>query len=65
MKNAMKKLATAEHLVNNTCWNNFNISKFTIMKQCSNTLELIRLEEILIHLNKPYFYVKRKNSITF
>ena len=56
-----KKSAIAEHLVNNTyCGNNFDISKFSIMRQCSNTLELIRLEDILIHLNKPNLFKKKE-----
>ena len=61
VKNAMKKSALSENLVNNTCCrNNFDISKFSIMRQCSNTLELIRLEAIQIHLNKPNLCKKKE-----
>ena len=65
VKNAVKKSAIAEHFVNNTCCgNNFGISKFSIMRQCSNTLELIRLEDILIHLNKPNLCKKKDFDYT-
>ena len=53
VKNEMKNSAIAENLLNNTCCgNSFDFSKFSIMRQCSNTLEIIRLEAILIHFNK-------------
>ena len=61
----MKKSAIAERLVNNTfCGNNFGISRFSIMRQCSNSLELIRLAAILIHLNKPILWKKKEFDYT-
>ena len=50
----MKKSPIAELFVNNpSCGNNFEISYFSVMRQCSNIRDLTRFEAILIHLNKP------------
>ena len=65
VKSVMKKSAMAEHLANNTCCeNNFDISKFNIMRQCSNNKELIRLKAILIHLNKANLCYKKEFGYT-
>ena len=65
VKNAIKKSAIAEHLVNNpSCGKKFALSNFSVMRQCSNTLELIRLEAILIHLNKPNLCKKKEFDYT-
>ena len=58
VKNAMKKSSIG--LVNKpSCGSNFEISNFSVMRQCSNLLDLIRLEAIFIHLNK-YKLCKKK-----
>ena len=65
VKNAIKKSAIAEHLMNNpSCGKKFALSNFSVMRQCSNTLELIRLEAILIHLNKPNLCKKKEFDYT-
>ena len=65
VENAMKKSAIAEHLVNNpSCGKKFAVSNFSVMRQCSNTLELIRLEAILIHLDKPNLCKKKEFDYT-
>ena len=65
VKNAMKKSAIAEHLVKNpSCGNKFKFSNFSVMRQCSNTLELTRLEAILIHLHKPNLCKKKEFDYT-
>ena len=65
MKNSIKKLAIAEQLVNYTCFgNNFDISQFTILRQCSNNLELIGPKVILIYLNKTNLCKKKEFDYT-
>ena len=65
VENAIKKSAIAEHLVNNpSCGKKFAVSNFSVMRQCSNTLELIRLEAILIHLDKPNLCKKKEFDYT-
>ena len=65
VKNTMEKLSIAEHRVNNpSCENNFETSNFSLMRQCSNILDLIRLESILIHLNKPNLCKKKEFDYT-
>ena len=50
-KKSMKQSSIAEHLVNNpSCGNNFEISNFSVMRQCSNILDLIRLDLIRLPL---------------
>ena len=44
---------------NEICGKKFALSNFSVMRQCSNTLELIRLEAILIHSNKPHLCKKK------
>ena len=52
--NAAKRSAISEHLINNAnCTEKYNISMFSIMKQCANKFDLIKMEAILIHLYKP------------
>ena len=64
-KNTIKKSAIAQHLVNNpSCGKKFTLSNFSVMRQCSNTLELIRFEAILIHLNKPNLCQKKEFDYT-
>ena len=65
VKNAMKKSSIAEHLVNNpSCGNNFEISNFSILRKCSNIIDLIKLEAILIHLVKPNLCKKKEFDYT-
>ena len=60
-KNAMKRSSIAEHLINNpSSGNNFEFSNFSVIRQCSNILDLIRLEAILIHLHKPKLCKKKE-----
>ena len=52
--NAAKRSAISEHLINNaSCAEKYNISMFSILKQCANKFDLIKMEAILIHLYKP------------
>ena len=52
--NAAKRSAISEHLINNAnCAYKYNISMFSIKKQCANKFDLIKMEAILIHLFKP------------
>ena len=54
IRNAAKRSAIAEHLINNpTCAQKYSESNFKILRQCWNSFELVKLEAILIHLNKP------------
>ena len=61
----MKKSSLVEHLVNNpSCGSNFEVSNFSVMRQCSNILDLIRLDAILIRLNKPKLCKKKEFDYT-
>ena len=52
--NATKRSSIAEHLINNTsCANSYNSSRFKITNNCTNPIDLVRLEAISISLNKP------------
>ena len=52
--NATKKSSIAEHLINNTnCAKNYDLSRFKILNSCTNSIDLVRMEEISIFLNKP------------
>ena len=52
--NATKRSSIAEHLVNNTnCASNYDSSRFKILSNCTSTINLGRMEAILIFLNKP------------
>ena len=65
VKNAMKKSSIAEHLVNNpSCGNIFEISNFSVLRQYSNIINLMRLKAILIHLNKPNLCKKKEFDYT-
>ena len=60
-----QKSSIAEHLVNNPSYgNNFEIYNFSVMRQCSNILNLIRLKAILKHLNKPNLCKKKEFDYT-
>ena len=57
----MKKSTIAVQLVKNSCLGiNFGSSKFTIMTQCSNILDLVRLKAILIRLNNSILCKKKE-----
>ena len=61
----MKKSAIAEHLIKSTCFQkSFDTLKFTIMRQYSNTLEILRLEYTLIYLTKPILCKKKELDYT-
>ena len=52
--NASRKSSIAEHLVNYpNCGKNYEDVRFKIVQQCSNVYDLLKLEAIFIHLNKP------------
>ena len=38
---------------------NYNETKFTILKSCTNISDLIKIETIYIYLNKPKLYKQR------
>ena len=52
--NAIKRWSIAEHLVKNTnCANNYDSSRFKILNNCTDSIDLVRMEAISIFLNKP------------
>ena len=52
--NAMNRSSIAEHLIKNPiCGKNFNDSSFKILRSNTNNFDLIKIEAIYIHLNKP------------
>ena len=54
LRNAAKRSAIAEHLIDNPASAvKYNESNFKILRQSLNSFELVKLEAILIHLNKP------------
>ena len=53
-ENATKRFSVAEHLVNNReCAKKYDLSRFKILHQCNNVTDLIKMEAISIHLEKP------------
>ena len=42
-----------------TCANSYNLSRFNIIKTCSNVFDLIKLEAICILLRKPILRKKK------
>ena len=47
--NATKRSSIAEHLVNNTnCANNYDLTRFKILNNCTSSIDLVRLENIYI-----------------
>ena len=56
IKKAMNRSVISAHLVNNpTCGKSYNESRFSILRKCFNKYDLIKLETILIKINKPKF----------
>ena len=52
--NAINRSSIAEHLIKNPiCGKNFNDSSFKILRSSTNNFDLIKIEAIYIHLNKP------------
>ena len=52
--NATKKSSIAEHLINNTnCTNNYYSSRFNILNNSTNSIDLVRIKAISILINKP------------
>ena len=52
--NAINRSSIAEHLIKNPiCGKNFNDSSFKILRSTANNFDLIKIEAIYIHLNKP------------
>ena len=53
-ENATKRSSVAEHLVNNKeCAENYDLSRFEILHQCHNVMDLIKMEVISTYLEKP------------
>ena len=54
-KNATKRSSVAEHLViNRECAKKKNdLFRFKILHQCNNVTDLIKMEAISIHIEKP------------
>ena len=49
----MNKSVTSEYLVNNpTCGKSYNESRFSILRKCYNKYDLIKLEAVLIEINR-------------
>ena len=52
--NAMNRSSIAEHLIKNPiCGKSFNDLRFKILRSSTNIFDLIKIEAIYIHLNKP------------
>ena len=52
--NAIKRLSISDHLINiHVCGNSYNEKKFKIFRSCMNNFDLVKLEAIYIHSNKP------------
>ena len=52
--NATKRSSIAEHFINNTNFANiYDSSIFRILNYCANSIDLVRMEQILMFLNKP------------
>ena len=52
--NAIKRSATAEHLVNNqSCAENFKLERFKKIKSCCNVFDLVKMETTCIQNRKP------------
>ena len=52
--NAMNRSSLVENLIKNPIFGkNFNDSSFKILKSTTNNFDLIKIEAITIHLNKP------------
>ena len=50
----MNRSVISEHLVHNlTCGKSYNKSRFRILSKCYYNYDLIKLEAILIKINKP------------
>ena len=51
--NATKISSIAKNLINNVnCANNYDLSRFKVINNCTNLINLVRLEAISIFLNK-------------
>ena len=52
--NAIKRSSISDYLVKNpVCGSSYNEMRFKILRSCTNIFELIKIEAIYIHLNKP------------
>ena len=60
-ENATKRSSVAEHLVNNKeCAKNYDSSRFKVLHQCQNAMDLIKMEAISIYLEKPVLYKQKE-----
>ena len=52
--NAIKRSSISEHLVKHpVCGKSYNEMRFKILRSCTNNFDLVKIEAIYIHLNKP------------
>ena len=52
--NAIIRSSISEHLVNNSVYgNSYSEMRFKILRSCTNIFDLVKIEAIYIHLNKP------------
>ena len=52
--NAIKRSSVSEHLVENpVCENGYSEMRFKILRSCTNIYDLVKIEPIYIHSNKP------------
>ena len=52
--NAIKRLPILEHLVKNpVCGNSCSEMRLKLLRSCTNIFDLVKIEAIYIHLNKP------------
>ena len=59
--NATKISSIAEHLINNVdCASNYDLLRFKAINNCTNFIDLVRLEAISIFLNKPKLCKKKE-----
>ena len=59
--NATKRSSISEHLVKNPkCGNNYSETKFKVLRSCTNIFDLIKIEAIYIHLDKPELCKQRE-----
>ena len=54
VKNAIKRSSIAGHLVYDpSCANNYDKTRFRILRKCKNLSDLLKIAAILIQLNRP------------
>ena len=56
----MNRSAIAEHLIKNSiCGKSYIDLRFKILRSCTTIFDLIKIEAIYIHLNKPKLFKQK------